>query len=495
MVAQALSLKLQTGVVGQQLLGVVAHHFGGVWVLLVEVVVGGFDLLNAHPPCAFVFHAGGKAVGLAAPPGFLKVELFDADGLGFVVVFHARWVGVFVVPNVFGGFALGEEQQVGFDAGVGGKHAVGQAHDGVQVAFGQQLFFDTGLHAFAKQRAVGQHQRSAAVGFEDVFDKHQKQVCRFFGAHIGRKAVLDAWLFDAAKGRVGEDDVHALGGCVVAQRASQGVAVGNEAGHLDAVQHEVGHAQHVGHLFFLDAANAVLQNGFVFGVVHLLAQVFDGADQKTAGAGGRVHHALAQAGIHHVHHELRHGAGRVELARVAGALQVFEDFFVEVVELVALGLAVEVDGVELVDDLAQQLTALHVVVGVFKHAAHHIATGVALGVATEVFECGEKLVVDKVQQGITRDAFGVKGPVAPAHGFGQWAFKVVGGNFHLLFKRIKYFEEQEPSELRDALRVAIHATVLAHDVLDGFDDGGEVGHCFSLRVGSVQLALQGLQGT
>jgi hypothetical protein len=59
-----------------------------------------------------------------------------------------------------------------------------------------------------------------------------------------------------------------------------------------------------------------------------------------------------------------------------------------------------------------------------------------------------------------------------ASGSGQRAFEVVCGEFKLLLKRIKHFEEQKPSELRDALRVAIHATVLAHDVLDGFDDAG-----------------------
>ena len=263
--------------------------------------------------------------------------------------------------------------------------------------------------------------------------------------------------------------------------------MGNEAGHFDAVQHEVGHAQHVGHLLFLNTEDAFLQRDFIVGVVHLLAQVLDGAHQKATCAGGRVHQALAQLGVGHVDHKLRHSAGRVELARVSGALQVFEDFFVKVVELVALGLAIEVNRVELVDDLAQQLAAFHVVVGVFKHAAHHIATGVALGVTAQAFEGDKELVVHKVQQRIAGDALGIGGPVAPAHGFGQWAFEVVGGDLHLLFKRIKHFEEQEPGELRDALRVAIHATVLAHDVLDGFDDGGDVGHSDSLGLIVVVL--------
>ncbi len=132
---------------------------------------------------------------------------------------------MFVVPDVLGWAAFGEEQQVGFDAGVGRKHAVGQAHDGVQVALGQQLLFDAGFDAFAKQGAVGQHQGGAAVDFEDVFDEHQKQVGRFFGAHVGGEALLDAGLFNAAKGRVGEHHVHPVGLAVVAQRAGQGVVV------------------------------------------------------------------------------------------------------------------------------------------------------------------------------------------------------------------------------------------------------------------------------
>ena len=45
--------------------------------------------------------------------------------------------------------------------------------------------------------------------------------------------------------------------------------------------------------------------------------------------------------------------------------------------------SVEVDGVELIDDLAQQVAAFHVVVGVFKYAAHYIAARVALGVAAQ----------------------------------------------------------------------------------------------------------------
>lgn len=248
------------------------------------------------------------------------------------------------------------------------------------------------------------------------------------------------------------------------------------AGHFDAVQQQVGDAQHVRELLFLDAANAVLQHGFLVGVVHLFAQVLDGADEEAAGAGGRVHDAFAQLGVGHVHHELGDGAGGVELARVARALQVAQDFFVQVVELVAFGLAVEVDGVELVDHLAQQVAAFHVVVGVFKHAAHHVAARVTLRVGAQALEGGEELLVHKVEPRVAGHALGVGRPVAPAQVLGDGALVVVAGEFQLFFERIKHLEEQQPGELADALGVAIHARVLAHDVLDGFDDGGEVGH-------------------
>ena len=37
------------------------------------------------------------------------------------------------------------------------------------------------------------------------------------------------------------------------------------------------------------------------------------------------------------------------------------------------------------------------------------------------------------------------------------------------------FQEQHPAKLGDALGVAINADIFTHDVLDGFDGGGE-GH-------------------
>jgi hypothetical protein len=62
------------------------------------------------------------------------LELLDADRLGLVVALGTRRIGVLVEPDVPCRRALGEEEQVGADAGVGVEDAVGQADDGVQVA-------------------------------------------------------------------------------------------------------------------------------------------------------------------------------------------------------------------------------------------------------------------------------------------------------------------------------------------------------------------------
>src|SRR5690606_25263122 len=150
----------------QQLVRVVADLFAHVGVFLVQVPVGGAQGVEADFPCLLVLPTAGVAVGGAAPPGFLYLKLFKANGLGRVVILDARGIAVLVVPDMLGGLAFGEEQQVGFDAGVGVEHPIGQAHDGVQIALGEQLFLDAAFAAFAKQKAIGQHHGGATPVFE-----------------------------------------------------------------------------------------------------------------------------------------------------------------------------------------------------------------------------------------------------------------------------------------------------------------------------------------
>jgi len=134
---------------GQQFGGVAVGGVHGVRILHVEVVAARGDVRDGHAPSKFIFLALLFLTRLA-PPLFLHVEFLDTNGLGFVVGLYTCRILVFVIPDFLGRLAFGEEQQIGLDAGVGRKHAVGQADDGVQVALFQKLLLDAGLDAFAK---------------------------------------------------------------------------------------------------------------------------------------------------------------------------------------------------------------------------------------------------------------------------------------------------------------------------------------------------------
>ena len=310
------------------------------------------------------------------------------------------------------GCALGEEEEVGADAGVGIEDAVGQADDGVQVALGEEGFLDARLDAFAEEGAVGQHEAGAAAGLEDLHEEHEEEVGGLAGAELGGEVGLDAVLLHAAEGRVGDDDVHALLRAPVAQRAGEGVVVADVGGHVDAVQQQIGHAQDVRQVLLLDAGEAVLDGALVGLGLRLLAQVLDGADEEAAGAAGGVEDGLAEARIDLLDDELGDGARGVELAGVARGLEVLEELLVDVAEHVAVVGGVEVDAVDLVDDLPHQRAVLHVVVGILE--GHADEAGDLVAAAGERLELGQQRVVDEVEQRLAGDAFVVGGPVGPA---------------------------------------------------------------------------------
>ena len=306
-----------------------------------------------------------------------------------------------------------------------------------------------------------------------------------------REVALDAVLLPPAEGRVGEDDVDAVGLGVADVGPGQGVVVADEAGILDAVQQHVGDAEHVRKLLFLHRAQGLLHLLLVLGLLHVaLAHVADGAGEEAAGAAGRVEEDFAGLRVDAVRHEGGDGARRVVLAGVAGALEVVEDLLVDVAEVLALGEVVEVDLVDLVDHLAHELAGLHVVVGVLEDVAHDAAAVARLAGAGQFLEPGKELVVDEVSS---------SSPVMPSGSAAQarhWSFfgdgraVAVLHQFQFLILVVDDLEEEHPAELGDALGVAIDADVLAHDVLDGFD-GVANGHGVRLPSGKARIAVRG----
>lgn len=171
-----------------------------------------------------------------------------------------------VEPDVLGGglFALGflgEEEDVGLDPGVGIEDAVGQANDGVEMAFFHEVLLEPGFHALAEEEAIGQDDGGASVVFEQLDDERHEEVGGLAGAVGGGEVVFDAVLLGAAEGRVGDDDLDPVLLAVVLVGAAEGVVVADVGRGVDAVQDHVGRAEHVRQRLFLHAMDAVL-DGF-----------------------------------------------------------------------------------------------------------------------------------------------------------------------------------------------------------------------------------------
>ena len=217
-------------------------------------------------------------------------------------------------------------------------------------------------------------------GFKQADDEREEQVRRLARAEVLREVRLDAVLLPPAEGRIGQDDVHAVGLRVADVGPRQRVVVAHEARVLDAVQQHVGDAEHVRKLLLLHRAQGGLHLLLVFGPLHIaLAHVVDGAGEKAAGAAGRIEQDFAGVRVDPVCHEGGDGARRVVFARVARRLQVVENLLVDVAEVLPFGQVVEIDAVDLVDHLPHQLAGFHVVVGVLEHVAHDAAAVAGLG--------------------------------------------------------------------------------------------------------------------
>lgn len=180
-----------------------------------------------------------------------------------------------------------------------------------------------------------------------------------------------------------------------------------------------------------------------------------------------------QLGVDHAYHELGHRARRVELACVAGALQVAQQLLVHVAERMALLRLVEVHTtLDLVEHLADQLPRLHVVVGVLEHIAHDKAQRLAMA-RRQIAQLGKQVDIDEVLQLIAGDPFRIGCPVAPTQPLRQRRPVVLVDELPFLLTVIEDLEEQHPHQLTDALGVSVDAGVLAHDVLDGFDGAAD----------------------
>lgn len=322
-----------------------------------------------------------------------------------------------------------------------------------------------------KRKPSGRTTAARPPLLEPVEDDAHEEVGRLAVREVVGEVAHDVFLLTAAVWRIHEDLVELVFLRVVEDIVEQAVAV-VDVGVVDAVQQQVRDGEHVGELLLLDAVDGVVPEGAVVGRRDLLLELAQPADEEAAGAAGEVGHALAEVRLDAVGHEVGDGARRVEFTGAAGRLQLFEDGLVDIAEGVHVVVALEIDIVDDVDDLTQQDTVLHVLVRLLKHRLDDALLLGHVGCDGEVLEHGEEVVdeFEKLFTRIGRARAVVVGPVLPAVGLGDDGVVVVFIHLPVLFFGIVDLEEECPDDLLDALGVAVDAGVVAHDVLEPFDE-------------------------
>ena len=445
-----------------------------------------------------------RAFFTGIPPRCRLCELLELQRRGFAVLLATIGQRQLVVPDGVGGAAALKEHKVGRDVGIWGEHALRQAHDSVQAEFLKHFLLDDGADAVAKQGAVGHDHGGAATpdrGYATqnwgtrhaqlAHDVLQKQQRGFRCLHIGRKVGLDADLFLTAEGRVGEDDVHALAVADLIDPSIQRIAVG-DLGRLQPVQQQIHLHQHVRQRLGLLAVEGVLlQHAALVGRADLRRNVVVGFHQETARAAGRVEHRFAQARVAHLHHEAHHRARGVELTRVARRVaHLAQHRLVQVRQRVDLFGGAEVDTVDLVDDVAQKVTADHSVLHALEHVGNDFALAAFLANARQSAQVREQPFADTAvhtrsgflanesQQFVAGDAIVARSPVTPAERRFDDGLVALAVELGLFFvdglEVVEELEEHYPGEQRQPIHVTIEPLVLAQDLARRADERREV---------------------
>ena len=420
--------------------------------------------------------------GLAlVPPGLEGCKEVLGHGAGLGEGFALLREGKAIEPGLLGGAVAVEEEDVGGDGGVGGEDAGGQTDDGVEIEVVEEALLEGALDGVvAKEEAIGEDDGGAAAGLEAVEDEGDEEVGGLGAGEVLGEVGFDGGGLGAAVGGIHEDDIE-LVVCLVVQELllGEGVAV-EDVGGVDIVEKEVGDAEAMGELFLFDAEDGVIDGGLL-GCVLGGGHGLEPAGDEAAGAASEVGHAFADLGADGTGHEVGDGAGGVELTGGAGGLEQAQDGLVNLAEGMGIDVVGQVDGINFVENHAQEGAVLHVVVGFLEGLADDGLAARGLCGDGEGLERGEEVAVDEVEEGLAGEGFlGVGGPVAPTEALRDDGAVVVVKELPFILFGVVDFEEENPGELLDALGVAGDAGVVAHDVAETFDKSGGDGHIQSL---------------
>ena len=289
----------------------------------------------------------------------------------------------------------------------------------------------------------------------------------------------------AAEGRISDNDVEAVLLLHVGEVLGERVGV-DDIGRFDAVQDHVHDRDDVGEgLLLLPVEGALLQEAILRdGALGVLgAEVIEGFAEEAGRADGGVADGLAEPGRSDSDDGANERARGVILAAVApGVAHVFDLGFVEVRELVLLGLGGKAEFVDVVDDLAQVVAALDAVLYFAEDFADLVFDGVrAGGLGLETVQVGEELAVDERDEVVAGEGGVVvdlavlfrRSPRLPAIRSIEdvGVFPAVEGGFGglVVFEGVEVFQEEQPGGLLGVVEFAGAAGVFPEDVVDVFE--------------------------
>ena len=210
-------------------------------------------------------------------------------------------------------------------------------------------------------------------------------------------------------------------------------------------------------------------------------QVVERLAEEARRADGAVVDALADLRLHDLDDGADERARRVVLAAVApGVAHVLDLGFVEVRQLVLLGLRAEAQLVDVVDDLAQVVAALDLVLDLAEDLADLVFDGVRpAGLLLEAVQVGKELLIDEIAEVVAGQGLVVvelavlalrRGPALPAVGLVEDVGVLLalqrGLGRLVLLQPVEVLQEQQPRRLLGVVELGRAAGLFPENVVD-----------------------------
>ena len=308
----------------------------------------------------------------------------------------------------------------------------------------------------------------------------EKQIRRLAGAD--GEILLHFRALLAAKGRIGQHDMVAVFLLNVGEVFRERIGM-DDVRRVNAVQDHVHDPDHVGERLLFFAVESALLQDLVLGsraiwIVRL--QVIMGFAQEPQRPAGAVIDPLTDSRLYDLDHCPFEGAWGVILSAIApGVAHALYLLLIKLRQFVLLRLGAEAQLVNMLDDLAQVVAALNLVLNLAEDFPDLVFDGVgAAGSQLEAVQVGEELLVDEVlevvagQGGVVIElailALG-RGPGFPAVGFveqvGVFLAVQRGLIGAVLLQPIEVFQEQQPGGLLGVIQLGGAAGLFPEDVV------------------------------